>query len=162
MPSAPTTQEFLLAAGYAINAATEANFRPATPTRLHRLTYIATVTQTTTSAILTLALEKADGNAMDPTGAAIDTVTMTTALGAVNLVTYYDFQSSYGDAILYPGEQLSVLSNAGGDTGVGDLWLTVEPLGFANVDVRSHAIAGAHPGSTDLATALANATELSA
>jgi hypothetical protein len=161
MPSAPITQEILLTQGYALNAATEANFRPATPTRIHRLAYVAS-TSNDADAVLTLALEQADGTAASPTGAALDTVTITTALSAVNLLTYYDFQSSYGDLIIYPGEQLSVVSDAGGTTGVGDLWLTVEPLGFANVDVRSHAIAGAHPGSTDLATALANATELSA
>ena len=160
MPSALLTQELLLSAGYAINATTEANFRPATPTRIHRISYIATVAHTTPSAILTIALEQADGTAADPTGAAIDTMTITAALGAVNLGVYYDVQSSYGELIVYPGEQLSILSDGGGTNGVGDLWITVEPLGFADVECRQHAQSGAHPGSTDLATALANMTEL--
>lgn len=162
MPSAPITQEHLLAAGYAINAATEVIFRPSVPTRIHRVTYIASVAHITTPAILTARLEQADDTAASPTGAALFTMTITVALGAANLVTYLDVQSTYGDLIVYPGEMLGIVSDAGGANGVGDLWLTIEPLGFNDAEVRQHAIAGAHPGSTDLATALANATEVSA
>ena len=162
MPTAPITQEILLAQGYAINAATEVIFRPITPTRIHRLGYVASVTQTTDEAILTARLEQADDTAASPTGAALFTMTITAAAGTVNLVTYLDVQATYGDLIVYPGEMLGIVSDGGGAAGVGDLWLTVEPLGFNAPDVRQHAVAGAHPGSTDLPTAFTNVTEVSA
>ena len=160
MPSAPITQDILWASAYAINATTAALFRPPTPTRIHRLTYIATTTQTTDTAIITLSITQADTTATSPTGATLGTMSITPALGTVNQVTYFDVQASIGDLIVYPGEALAVISDGGGAAGVGDLWLTVEALGFNAPDVRSHAIGGAHPGSTDLPTAFTNVTEL--
>ncbi len=160
MPSAPLTKESLVTGAYAINTTTEGIFRPSVPTRIHRCSYVSTVANTGDEAILTFAVEQADGTATSPSGAAIDTMTVTAAQAAVNLVTYFDFQASYGDLILYPGEQLSILSDGGGSSGVGDLWLTIEPLGFNDAEMRNHALAGSHPGSTDLVTALANVTEV--
>ena len=160
MPSPPITQDILLVAAFDLGAATEGIHRPIVPTRIHRVTYVATISHATATAELELVIEQADGTVVLPSGLALVTMTLTVAAAAVNLVTYLDVQEQYGDMIIYPGEQLSIISDAGGDTGIGDLWLTVEALGFNAPDVRNHAIAGAHPGSTDLPTAFTNVTEV--
>jgi len=157
MPSAPLTQDFLLAAGYAINAATEAIYRPVVPTRIHRVLYVATVTQTGASAVLTLLGETAGGAALSPVGT-IGVMTVTTAMAAANQMAYLDVHATYGDLILYPGEQLSITTAGASAAGDGDLWITVEALGFASPDVRLHV--DAHMGSVQLPTAFTNVTEV--
>ena len=160
MPSAPITQDVLLDNVYAINAVTVAAYFPPTPTRLHRITYVSYTANTGASAVLTVAVQQADGTAATPSGAALATMTVTAALAAVNLVTALNLQSVVGDIIVYPGERLNIVSDGGGTSGVGSLWLTVEALGYNDAEVRQHALAGAHPGSTDITTGLGNVTEV--
>ncbi len=154
-------QEILLGTAFVLETASqEVIFRPTVPTRIYRLAYVATIANTGASAILTLAIEQADGTAASPTGAAAATMTITAAQAAVNLVTFFDVQANYGDMIILPGEQLSIVTDGGGTSGRGDLWLTVAALGFNDAGGRQHAIAGAHPGSTDITAALGNVTEV--
>lgn len=155
MPSAPITQDVNLGA-FAINTTAAVVYYAATPTRIHRFVYVSTTANTSASAIITFGVQQADATATTPTGASLGTMTITTALAAVNLVTAFDFQATYGDLIIYPGERIVATSNGGGDSGTGQAIITVEPLGWADADVRSH-VSG-HPGSTDIVTALANVT----
>ncbi len=160
MPTPPLTHDHLFDAAFALNGTVPQLYAPPTPTRIHRLTYIATTTNDVGTATITIDLEQADGTVADPAAAALATLTLTIAQATVNLVHYIDLQATYGDLIVYPGERLQVTSDGIGAAGVGALWLTVEPLGFNAPDVRSHAINGAHPGSVQLPTAFTNVTEL--
>lgn len=160
MPSAPITQSVDLGS-LTHSGSNTVSYFPITPVRIHRMVALSTTATTVASSILTGSIEQVDGTATSPTGAAaLGTMTLTTANSTINGVVYQNVQKNVGDRIVYPGERVDITSNGGATAGAARIGLEVEPLGFASADVRSHV--ASHPGSTDLPTALAGATEVTA
>jgi len=157
MPSAPASQTIEMGA-LVVSGANTVSWYPHTPTRILRFGGTATTALTVASSVLTGNIVQTDGTAVSPTGAAaLGTATWTVAAGALNETFYHNVQKNEGDRIVYPGERVDIVSDGGSTAGAARIFLEVEPLGYADVDMRSHV--ASHPGSTDLATALAGATE---
>ena len=129
------------------------------PIRVLQVGFVVTTALTGSTATLTFNITEADGTVTSPTGAgALGALTSTSATQAVNTGCYLDVEAVNGRRIVYPGEAIEADVTDASTAGVVRAFALVEVLGYNNVDMRSSVTS--HPGSTTLATALANMTKV--
>jgi len=155
MPTSPITHDVELGS-LTFSGANSLNWRPLVPCRVTKVKAVITTAATLADSILTIAIQQADGTAVDPTGAAMATFTIPYLTTALNSVIYENLDEVIGDVVVYPGERLNITSDGGSNAGAGYFAITVEPLSFTDVSQRP----AAHVGATDLPTALYGALKV--
>ena len=154
MPSASIVQN--LDMGTIALSGTTAKFVVAQyPMRIVRLKMVVTTAVTSAAAVVTINVFQADGTATTPSGAAAGG-TMTVPVSAINSVHYINLDETVGELIVYPGEQISIVSAGASVAGGAVAAFEVEPLSWTDVSQRLVT----SPGGTDLPTTLAGANKV--
>lgn len=143
-----------------VSGANTIYMRTMCPLRVNQWGFIVTTVIASAAIVITGNIVEVDTTATSPTGAAaLGTCTATSSSMALNTGVYNDVNITKGNRIIYPGEALSFACTTPG-TGVVQVFVLYELLGFNSADQRSHV--SSHPGSTTLTNSFTNLTRVSA